>query len=78
MDYYVGIMETGDKDMHRSDKKVFYVCSICGWVGTEPKELAGSLWDYEMHDSCPICWEDDAIDNLVDIISVNFDYDKET
>lgn len=52
---------------------ILYKCEKCGWVGEEPKELAGYLWDYEMHDACPVCWENDAIDNPVDIIKIVFE-----
>lgn len=52
-----------------------YYCDKCGWIGAEPKELAGYLWDYEMHDSCPDCWEDEVEDNQVDYIYLGmYDY----
>jgi hypothetical protein len=42
-----------------------YECDRCGWIGRDPVELAGDLWDYTNHEACPICWEKDAVDNPV-------------
>ncbi len=44
-----------------------FKCYICGWVGRagELIELAGYLWDYTEHESCPNCWNEHALDSPV-------------